>query len=218
MIKKIEPGQTFGKLTTLRLGEKDQHGRYQWECQCECGETTLVKATYLRTGTTKSCGCLQSAGNRRTHGHKTSKGATQAYTAWVNMKKRCYDPDLKQWHRYGGRGIKVCDRWKDSFENFLLDMGNPPSRKHSLDRKDNDGDYTPKNCHWATKLHQRINSSGPLIWVDINGERLILKEAVRKYSTVGYMTVFFRVKRGWPIEDAILKPKSKSWSTKKVVR
>lgn len=213
---KIEPGQTFGKLTTIKLNGQDKHGRKLWQCRCECGNLADIKGTYLANGVTKSCGCEKYSGlGRLVHGHKPESGASKIYRCWVNMIRRCTIPTVNNWHRYGGRGITVCDRWADSFENFLADMGEPPTKAHSIDRVDNDGNYEPGNCVWADRLTQRKNSSSPLRWVSINGENLILKEAVARYSTVPYATVLYRIRRGWGTQAAILKPKLNTWSRKR---
>jgi hypothetical protein len=167
-----------------------------------------VRATDLRTGMTKSCGCLKSAGNNRTHGR--SRTSLQAYRAWKNLRKRCTDPTNPGWKNYGGRGIGFDPSW-NRFESFIEDMGEPP-RGASIDRINNDGNYCKSNCRWTDRRTQRINSRGPVRWVNINGERLVLIDAVRKFSPVKYTTVLYRIYRGWSEEDAILSPLSHRWS------
>jgi hypothetical protein len=209
----IERGQKFNKLKTIARAGKDKHGRFLWRCKCECGNEVAIKATYLRTGAKKSCGCLQVDGHSNfRHGHKAKLGASRTYQAWVNMKRRCTDPSRRQWKDYGGRGITYDPAW-ESFETFLHDMGEPAPGL-SLDRKDNDGPYCKANCRWASHYVQRHNSRGPWRWVVIKGEKMTLTEAVRKYSPVTYALVASRLHQGWSEEDAILCPKSHRWSNR----
>ena len=145
----IEPGQRFGRLIAER--KVRGHRCTRWQCRCDCGEVRVVFVGHLTSGHTRSCGCLKT-GRKTTHG----KTGTRVHRAWGDMLSRCYNPNLPNFRYYGGRGITVCDRWRHSFEAFLEDMGEPPEGL-SLDRKDNNGNYTPKNCRWATKSEQQKN-------------------------------------------------------------
>ena len=145
-------GQRFGQLTAIEPSGIDLGRRITWLCQCDCGRKTVIRGTYLRKGSTVNCGC----DDRRIH-IKHGKHQTPEYRTWDNMKQRCYNPNRAQFKYYGGRGITVHERWRDSFENFYEDMGPKPSQQHSIDRKEVDGNYGPDNCQWATKSEQQQN-------------------------------------------------------------
>ena len=141
------------------------------------------------------------------HGHggtnRNRSPSSSEYGTWAAMKARCSNPNNKRWHRYGGRGIKVCDHWID-FRNFLADMGLRPSMKHSLERIDNDGNYEPSNCCWAMPKDQGSNTVRNR-WLEWNGRRLTVYQAVRETGfTRGCIEK--RLSMGWPIEDALTRP------------
>lgn len=151
-------GQTFGRLTVLNRG-KDYICKSSmsvvWKCQCECGNILNVRSNQLLSGRTKSCGCFRKE-RMTTHGLSSS---TEKYI-YNGMIQRCLNSNHDAYHNYGGRGIKVCDRWSDKeegFKNFIKDMGLRPSKDYTLDRVDNDGNYAPENCRWATNEEQVVN-------------------------------------------------------------
>lgn len=148
-------GQVFSRLTVLEFAGL-RHRQSRWLCACSCGKEKTVFGGNLKSGATRSCGCLiaETVGNRsRKHG--LSK--TPEYKVWRAMFQRCEDRSSKSYRRYGGRGISICGRWR-TFENFLADMGKRPSKTHSIDRVNNDGNYEPSNCRWATRKQQYENT------------------------------------------------------------
>lgn len=152
----------FGSLVVLadlppRFQPSGQRKRVV-QCLCNCGKLTVVSATHLQSGHTKSCGCEKGdCGRKPTHGHWVDNKPTTEWLSWRAMKNRCYNKNHKDFQNWGARGIIVCDRWLSSFENFIEDMGMKPTPKHSIDRIDNDGNYEPGNCRWATAKEQRAN-------------------------------------------------------------
>lgn len=168
-------GRVFSRLTVLRRAGSAKHGTSVWECRCVCGASVKVRSDVLRAGTTRSCGCLQLEGLRvrirelhsrsahvhKKHGAAPRSGSSSEYQSWLHLKQRCGNHKHRAYKYYGGRGITVCDRWKNSFEAFLADMGPKPSLRHSIDRINNDGNYEPGNCRWATKVEQRQNQRKP---------------------------------------------------------
>lgn len=162
-------GQRFGRLVVLKLaGRRSATDRIaRWICRCDCGViTNPLSGSALRSGETKSCGCLRSdvtAWRNTKHGTAPRGKRAPEYNAWKEMRKRCNNPNYKDYKHYGGRGIQVCKRWA-SYENFLADMGEKPEPKrlYSLDRyPNNDGNYEPRNCRWATQKQQIANQRPP---------------------------------------------------------
>jgi hypothetical protein len=167
-------GRVFSRLTVLKYD-----GDSRWLCVCVCGNTRRVRKPDLNNGNTVSCGCYAKSrlGIATTkHGHQRIGNRTPEYMAWRHMKSRCYNPNIHNYHNYGGRGIIVCERWINSFENFLEDMGVRPSERHSVDRyPDKNGNYEPTNCRWATKKEQSRNLRTNR-WIEYNGDRRILSD------------------------------------------
>lgn len=183
--KLISVGVRFGRLTVIGVGEKRwKTSDAWWDCQCTCGGHKTITGHDLRVGRVRSCGCLQRETRRvmasvanLQHGHALRSGTrTRIYNVWVQMKWRCRSPKSPMYHHYGGRGIAVCERWLN-FENFLADMGEPP-KGMSLDRINNDGNYEPSNCRWATQKDQ-CNNTRRNVFLTHNGERKTVAQWAR---------------------------------------
>ena len=181
-------GMTFGQLTVIERAENTKDGKARWLCRCTCGNECVVRAKDLKRGQ-KSCGCEQ--GNVK---HRMSR--TKIYKKWQGMMDRCYNPKHKKFGDYGGRGIKVCDRWH-IFENFYEDVSKLEhfgEKGYSLDRIENDGNYEPGNVRWATKK-QQVENRRNTIKVIYEGVEMCLKDAAAK-SGMKYETLRDRYKRG----------------------
>lgn len=193
-------GQTYGRWTVL--SEAQQRGRHRyWICRCECGTESEVAHGQLRSGRSKSCGCWkkEERKNRVVHGHHRRGKRSTEYRIWDSMRQRCGNPNNMNFHHYGGRGIKVCKRW-EKFENFLEDMGKRPAGK-TLDRIDNNGNYTPKNCRWVTQKRQLRNTRRTK-FLEFNGKTQSMKDWADELG-INYKTLSERIRKGWSTERAL---------------
>lgn len=198
-------GSKFGRLQVVSEAKPNARGDRRWECACLCGEHLVVIGYSLTGGNTRSCGCLKReelAARRRTHG----KTNTPEYKVWNNLLGRCYRKSDRNYKNYGGRGISVCARWQGprGFENFLKDMGPRPDPGLSIERRDNDGNYSPKNCFWATDAEQRLNRRNNLR-ITFEGVTLTLKEWSEK-TGLNRRTISERLRRGWSEAKALQTP------------
>jgi len=213
---------SFKDRTGIRYGKlvaKELHGRVKfpsgqtslvWLFECDCGKTVAlpVKAVH---GSNISCGCFQKErmrarahANNFRHGHTRKGLRSSTYASWQSMIQRCENTNMDSFTRYGGRGIKVCDRWRVSFNDFLKDMGERPSREYSVDRIDNSKGYDPSNCRWATRRQQCQNRASSRI-ITIGSESMCGAEWSRK-SGIPYASMMSRIRKGWDVTKAIFTP------------
>lgn len=190
-------GKRFGSLVAI------SHHRYRnatrWLCHCDCGAEVTRYLGALTRGEATHCGCKRGE-TSRTHGMTS----TRLYLAWQNMKARCNNSRTKHYASYGGRGIRVCDRWAYSFENFLADMGESPTPMHTLDRIDNNGNYCPENCRWATRSEQQANRR-PVRLLTFNGRTQCAAAWARELGAPKGL-IYKRLRLGWSVERAVTTP------------
>lgn len=204
-------GQKFGRLTCIKVVGADKRKRALWLCQCSCGMEKIVLGNSLVTGVTKSCGCLQkekaaeTGRNKRTHGFGAEgKCSSGLYKSWSHMKQRCMNKKCQDYHRYGGRGIKVCEEWLD-FDNFhRWAINNGYEKGRSIERINNDGDYCPSNCKWATAQEQNNNKRSNRK-VTLNGESKNVQQWARELG-INASTLYTRLNDGWSDYRALTEP------------
>lgn len=203
----VEIGSVFGRLTVLEELPKSgrpatmANHRY-FACVCSCGQHTLAAMAHLRSGHTQSCGCY----NRDVN---TARGLGRnltrvEYKAWQAIKQRCYNEKTRQYADYGGRGIGMCDRWRNSFDTFLSDMGRCP-RGHTIERVNNDGDYCPENCVWATRKTQSRNTRRNRL-ITYKGKTMCVA-AWSEYLNLS-VSAFIKRLNSWPIDRVFSTPVS----------
>jgi hypothetical protein len=190
-------GKRFGRLVVGSVSHRETPHVF-WHCVCDCGTKLTVRSQHLRMGKTRSCGCLRLECKVN---FKHGKTRTDEHSIWLGILARCSNPNVISYHNYGGRGISVCDRWK-TFLNFLDDMGPRPSKKHSIDRINPDGNYEPSNCRWATQIEQFRNKRTTRR-VRLGGKDIPLVEAWEAFGkVVHYETAITRIRKGWSVKDA----------------
>lgn len=194
-------GRRFERLVALEVRRgclaNGRKTKIHWKCLCDCGNVVFVSKSNLVTGHTKSCGCINIEATKKAntkHGHNRTGKPSSEYTTWASMIQRCVDPKTKRYEDYGGRGITVCERWRD-FSNFIADMGVKPFKEASIERKNNDGNYEPCNCKWATRTEQGGNKRNNIILTH-NGEAKTLLEW-SKAVDIKASTLRDRYHQGW---------------------
>lgn len=205
-------GEIYGRLTVVSEVARKNPRKRRFQCKCTCGNETEVDLNKLRTGYTRSCGCLHLetiAKNLANHRHvsgtiKHGMNKTPEHRSWVHMRQRCGNPKKKEYPHYGGRGIKVCEQWQKSFKAFYADVGPRPSPKHSLDRIDVNGNYEPGNVRWATQ-QQQVENTRVARHITIDGKTQTLSAWAREVG-LSAGRICGRLAAGWTEEEAILKP------------
>jgi hypothetical protein len=202
-------GQRFNRLLVIAETGRTPAKQTLWLCRCECGETTSTTTTKLRSGHSKSCGCLKAEAMsimaRRDGMHVG--GRHRMFDSYAGMVARCTNENDEFFANYGGRGITICERWrhgeggKTGFHLFVKDMGPRPSARHSIDRKNNDGNYEPDNCRWATKKQQARNRRSNHL-VECDGEPVALSEYCERKG-LRFVLINQRIGRGWSLERAV---------------
>jgi hypothetical protein len=198
-------GERIGRLTIIAfdgIRNKNAH----WKCKCDCGEMLISCGCNLKKGHTISCGCYRkemAKTSRPIHGHCLRYSRTRTYYSWSGAKERCSRKKSKQFKNYGGRGIKMCRRWLNSFKNFLKDMGEKPIGK-SIDRINNNGDYKPSNCRWATQKEQ-TNNTRKNHFLKFRGKKMSISQWAEEIG-MKENTLYLRIHKGWSIESALTRP------------
>jgi hypothetical protein len=190
-----QSGEVFNGVRVVSKSHQDSRRGWHYHCVCHCGREFTADVYKLKVGICKGCGCVA-----RKHG----MFGTPIYFIWNSMKQRCLNSKNHAYTDYGGRGIKVCDRWL-SFENFYADMGDRPSTEHSLERKDNDGNYDPGNVIWATAAQQRRNCRNRVQRATVNGETLCIADWAHRLGAKP-SAIYARLKSGWDMERAVTTP------------
>ena len=196
-------GQKFGRLAVISENGRYKHGQLLWLCKCDCGKDSTIASTSLVQGNQVSCGCLKNekASLRwKTHGMRHFP----EYHVWCGIKERCNNPKSNCYERYGGRGIKVCERWQSSFVSFFSDMGTRPSPTHTIERKNNAAGYSPDNCVWATSKEQAENRRSNIKLSFAGETKTIAQWAIDLGICAG--TIYYRVHHGWTQEEALSIP------------
>jgi hypothetical protein len=186
-------GKRFGLLVVLRRSDVPAHNM-KWDCLCDCGNEKAIIGAELKAGKTKSCGCRKGF---RSHGDAHHGRVSPVYQSWRSMRARCLSPTHKNYKHYGGRGITICERW-ESYENFRLDMGPKPPGT-SLDRINNDGNYEPSNCRWATQDVQVANSRVPR-FIEYNGQTKSMSDWARSLG-LSPSAIRRRLNSGIPLNE-----------------
>lgn len=203
-------GNRYDRLVVIEFSHINTHRVSCWKCRCDCGQERIVQSGILKRRNPQSCGCHSREMASRIHTvHGLSK--SRYYRNYSNIMNRCYNPKDKKYKNYGARGIKICEEWRMDRISFVkwCELQEPIPKNFTLDRKNNEGDYGPDNCRFTSPAQQNRNYRKN-IWVDIGGERLILKDAVAKYGKVRYKTTCHRISvLSWDPIKAILTPSLK---------
>ncbi len=203
-------GFKFGRLTVIERAENTIQNRAQWLCTCDCGGTKITQAAYLKAGHVMSCGCMRTEQRQRNARNQTTPYSRSMMgrerKSWENMLARCYVPATRGYTNYGGIGITVCDRWRDSFKDFVNDMGRRPPNT-TLDRIDNNLNYTLDNCRWASNVEQANNRRTNRV-ITIDGISLSVANWARQLG-ISPFVIYTRLHKGINEHDAVMTPVKK---------
>ena len=200
----IKKGDKFNRLTAVRFDYRDKKSELYWLFKCECGTEKVILVSSVKRGDTKACGCLN-----KTHGMTK----TRTFKSWSEMKQRCLNKNRKDYKYWGGRGITVCLKWLDSFENFYADMGKRPEGK-TLDRIKNDKGYYKKNCRWATSREQNNNRRDNHFLTYDNKTQTIAQWS--EELNIKYYTIYMRLRRGWSV-GKVLNTNSREYKSQEII-
>lgn len=200
-------GKRFGRWTVISLAGKrifpNSYGKHLWNCRCDCGTEKIVQGGNIANGWSLSCGCATGCLSK-VEDMGESPAVLHEKRIWKAMLDRCLNPKNKRHADYHDRGITVCKRWLESFENFLSDMGKRPTLSHSIDRINNDGNYEPGNCRWATRKEQQRNQCNTIM-LTLNGETMNVYDWSER-TGISRITLSGRLYRGWTDEEALTIP------------
>lgn len=202
----IPVGTEFDRLTVEAFVGINAQGKAAYRCRCACGQKATALASYLRSGRCRSCGCLaKEMAAQQCRDRLTTHGASghPLFDTWANIMDRCLNPNCSAYPRYGGRGVKVCRRWQDP-RKFFEDMGPKPGAEYSVERINNEGDYKPSNCRWATRKEQARNTPRN-VYLTCRGRTMLMVEWAEE-TGIALKTIHRRLKLGWSHEDALTKP------------
>ena len=194
----------FGKLTAISF-EYTKNEKSFWKCRCDCGNEKIVRADHLISGHTQSCGCITKTEHKATH-ITHNKSNTKLYAIWCSIKQRCFYKKSSNYKNYGGRGISICDEWKENFKTFYdWSINNGYKEGLSIDRIDVNGNYCPENCRWAT-ITEQANNKRNNIQIEFNGVKKTISYWAKE-TGLSRETIYKRIYKGWNTKDALTKQK-----------
>lgn len=198
-------GESFGRWTIIEYAGRGKHGEVEYKCRCTCGTEKVLRRSSLTSGNSRSCGCLA---REATKARETTHGAsdTRLYRIWAGIIQRCCNSRSRyEWEKYGGRGVTMCEEWRNSFEEFAAwALLNGYSDTLTIDRVDVNGDYSQQNCRWST-VYEQSNNKRTSKYITYNGEVGTVREFADRCG-LAYSCLYARLKAGWSVEDALLTP------------
>lgn len=200
-------GKRFGRLTVIEEAGRNSHRFIQWKCLCDCGREKIVSGHNLRSGNTKSCGCVTKEKVKMLN-YVTGQSRSRLHRIWDSMKSRCYNENVPHYHRYGARGIIICEEWRNNFKAFYdWAMSHGYTDELTIDRIDNDGNYCPENCRWVT-LHEQNRNRRTNRMITFDGKTQCMSDWAKELG-IKPITLLGRFSRGWSVERALTTPVSR---------